>query len=145
MAYTLRESGEIILIHADGDNEKEAFQDGGRALFEIMAKDMEKLRGDERVKIVVDAPSLGALFGAWITELASHSKDNNILFLECSIATIQKVSNKEYLLTGAAYGELFDESRHKKNHIIKDVSKPSCERDTTSGLTVCRCTVAFST
>lgn len=144
MSYTLEEQKDSITICVDGGDEKEAFQDGGRALFEIMTKGSEKCGNSERVKVVIDAPSLAKLFEEWLTELAQKSKDGALVFSECSIATIQKVSSTQYLLTGAAYGVPFDETRHVKNHDVCGISKVSCQRDESAGMTVCRSAVAIS-
>lgn len=141
MPYTLTENKGGFDLHSIGATTSDAFLDGGRALFSLMG-DSEHLKDEERVKIVVDAVSMEALFAEWLRELLRHSEDQNILFGECSIASIQKVNDSQFLLTGAAYGEIFDSSKHTRKTTIKNISHPTCSSDEDRHTTECSAVIA---
>ncbi len=136
MPYTLTEAEGGFEIRSQGATVVDAFLDGGRALFSLMG-DSEHLKDEERVKMVVDAKSMDSLFTEWLQELVRHSEEQNILFGECSIASIQKVNESQYLLTGSAYGETYDGSKHTKKRTIKKISHSQCITDEEAHTTTC--------
>ncbi|MEK7648930.1 MAG: archease [Patescibacteria group bacterium] len=136
MPYTLTENKGGIELRSEGTIAIDAFLDGGRALFSLMG-DSEHLKDKERIKMVVDAKNIESLFAEWLRELVRHSEEQNILFGECSIASIQKVNDSQYLLTGAAYGEVCDASKHARKRSIKNISHPECSIDEEKHTVVC--------
>lgn len=141
MPYTLSEKKEGTEISVEASSASDAFMDGARALFSIMA-DSEHLKGDERVKIVVDAKDMPSLFVSWLKELSERSEQYNILFGECSIASIQKVNDSQYLLTGAAYGENFDSSKHTRKKVIKSIKHSLFKEQDDNHRVSCSCIIA---
>lgn len=139
MPYTLTEQKGAIDIRAEGSSLADVFMDGARALFSIVA-DAEHLKGDQRVKIVVDSKDIPSLFCAWLKELAERSEQYNLLFAECSIASIQKVNDSQYLLTGAAYGEPLDPSVHVRKKAIKNISQATYKEEGARHIATCICT-----
>lgn len=138
MPYTLTEEKNGVSIRATGTSLAEMFMDGARALFFIMSDD-EHLHCTERIKIVVDAKDIPSLFKEWLTELIGRSEQYGLLFGECSIASIQKVNDSQYLLTGAAYGEPLHSATDKKKNVVKGVKDPQFAEEE-GGNTAC-CTI----
>ncbi len=128
MPYRITEEGNNITLTSEGTSYTHVFQDGGAGLFSLMY-DIENVRGDKRVDIVVDATSMDTLFAAWLKDLLERNTINQIVFSEFSVATIQKVHDTQYLLTGAAYGEDVDPAKHILKKHVKDVkvSTATCE------------------
>lgn len=126
MPYSVSEQKGEMKIEVEGSSLNEVFMDGARALFSVMS-DSDHLKSDERVKVVIDAKDTSSLFGAWIKELADRSEQYNVLFGECSIASIQKVHDSQYLFTGAAYGETYDASKHSRKIVVKGVKDAMVE------------------
>ena len=140
MPYTVSEQKGRIEIRAESSSLIEVFLDGARALFSLMA-DAEHLKDDQRVKIVVDAKDIPSLFAAWLKELAERSEQYGIIFGECSIASIQKVNDSQFLLTGAAYGETFDPAKHTRKKTITTITHPTHEEYPDGHGAVCSCIV----
>ncbi len=141
MPYTLTEQKDGTEICVEGATVVDVFMDGARALFSLIV-DSEHLKTDERVKIVVDAKDMPSLFTAWLKELADRSEQYNILFGECSVVSIQKVNNSQYLLTCAAYGENFDPAKHIRKKTIKSIKHPTFKEHIEKHNVSCSCVVA---
>lgn len=142
MPYTVSEQKDGVELHIEAGSLNDVFMDGARALFALLSDASEHLKDDERVKIVVDAKDIPSLFTAWLKELADRSEQHDVLFGECSIASIQKINNSQYLLTGAAYGEPFDKERHQRKMRIKEIKKVSFKEEGGKQLASCVCVTA---
>lgn len=140
MPFTLSEQKEGIALRSSGVSLSEVFMDGARALFSLDA-DAEHLKCTERVKIVIDAKDIPSLFSAWLTELSERSAQYNLQFGECSIASIQKVSDSQYLLTGAAYGESYDPAHSTRKNLVKKIRNASYEKAEDGDSITCACLV----
>ncbi len=129
MPYTIEEKNDSIHIACESKRMEELFIDAARALFGIMY-DAAHIRENERIKIVVDAASLPKLLYAWLTELVERQQIHAVVFKDFSIVSIQKVHDTQYLLTGAAYGEVFDVVKHipKKQNLSILESTCVCEQ-----------------
>lgn len=129
MPYTLKEKNGATVITSESRKSEELFVDAARALFGLLYES-EHIREDERIKIVVDAPSLSALLHAWLNELIERKDIHGLVFRDFSIASIQKVNDSQYLLTGAAYGETYDAIKHicKKQHATIDADNCVCDQ-----------------
>ncbi len=126
MPYRTSEEGNETTLLAEGTSYSQVFQDGAAGLFSLMF-DIEKVRGDKRVDIVVDAKNIDALFTAWLKGLLERKDINQMVFSEFSVATIQKVSDTQYLLTAAAYGEDYDPAKHTIKKQVKEIKVSSCQ------------------
>ncbi len=111
MPYQYHERGDNTEISATGPDTLSAFIEGARAVADLCV-DINTVKGKERVKLVVEARDLSALLTSWLQEVTLRAKENNLLFGEFEIGAIQKVNDTQYLLTGAAWGEPFEEGRH---------------------------------
>lgn len=135
MPYSIEEKNGLTLIRAEGKNPSEAFVAAAQGLFHRLTG-RENIRDDERVKIAVDAPSMSALLPQWLSTLVQRAEGDHLALGEFRIASIQKVSEKQFLLTGEAFGEPApDQGYAPADTKISSVSYHE-ERD--------RCTVEFS-
>lgn len=143
MPFTLSEQQEGIILTSSGTSLSEVFMDGARALFSLMA-DAEHLKSTERIKIVIDAKDIPSLFSAWLTELSERSAQYNLLLGECSIASIQKVNDSQYLLTGAAYGEPYNAENSVQKKAIKKIQKAHYEESEDGHSITCTCLLTLA-
>ncbi len=104
MSFQISEKGKSITITASAKDQKQAFADTARGFFSLAAG-TERIKDDIRIEVAVQAPSSGALLGAWLAELSSRANAQGVFFSEFSVFSIQKVSAKEFLLYGSANGE----------------------------------------
>jgi SHS2 domain-containing protein len=121
MSYTTRKEGNEIIVRLEGKKIEDLFSEGALAVFHMLY-DTDSIQEKERIKLVVQAKNLPDLFHAWIMELFERAKIQEIACGEFHVASIQKIDNSHYLLTGTAYGEPFDVSRHG-NAKVKNISK----------------------
>ncbi len=125
MPYTIEEKNGSIHVSSESKRTEELFIDAARALFGVLY-DVSQVREDERIKIVVDAPSISALLYAWLTELIERQHIHELVFKDFSIVSIQKVNDSQYLLTGAAFGEPFDAQKHIPKKTGAVIPEQSC-------------------
>lgn len=136
MPFTIEEKEKTIHITSTAKKQTELFVETARALFSCIY-DIDRIHGRDRVKIVVDAASPHALLHAWLQELLARKNIHKIAFGEFSVASIQKVSDLQYLLTGAAYGEQDDPPTHPELKKIKEIRNDSCACDEKDGIATC--------
>lgn len=136
MAYRLSGSTGSVNLCAEGKEQKQTFIDGARGLFSLMF-DIDRIRDEQRSKIVVQAKNLSALYAAWLSELLSRHEIDKIVFSEFSVSSIQE-ADKEFLLTGAAYGETYDAKKHIRKGTVKGVPAKGAACAPQGGLIVCR-------
>ncbi len=135
MPFTIEEKEKSIFIKATAKKHTELFIETARALFGCIY-DSEHIRGRDRIKIVVDAPSMHELLHAWLQELVTRNSIHKMAFSEFSVASIQKINDTQYLLTGAAYGEQDDPPTHTVLKKIKEIRNNSCNCTEQEGSTV---------
>ncbi len=107
-------------ISCDGATVQEVFIAAAHGLFDVIAHD-NKIRGDVRQEIVIQAPDLKSLFREWLKELSLRVEQTSMLYGDFEVFSIQKAGDS-LVLTGAVYGEAIDPARH---HISKAVVKES--------------------
>ncbi len=140
MAFTRKDEGNKTLITCEGATEKEVFIDAGHALFDVIAHN-NKIRGDVRQEIVIQAADMNGLFQEWLKELMVRVTDMGMLYADFDVFSIQKISSKSMVLTGAVFGESIDEKRHTVTPAPKlDESHATCN-EKTGAVT---CTFSFS-
>lgn len=111
MPFTRTDDGATSSISSTGNTPADVFIDAAHGLFDVLA-DGSKIRGDSRQEIVIQAEDQQALFGAWLTELFSRVTLTGMLYSDFEVFSIQKAGAKQYVLTGAIYGEAIDAKRH---------------------------------
>lgn len=140
MSYTVNKDGKVITLHLEGKKLEDMFSEGALAIFHTLY-DTDAIRGTERIRFVVQAKNLSNLFHVWIQELFERTQIQNIACGEFRVASIQKINGSEYLLTGIAYGETFDASKHGDVK-IKDISKINVQSN--NGECSCEVTVTLA-
>lgn len=92
------------------------FADAARAMFSVMADDLEAVRPLEEVAIALEADDLDALLRDWLAELLYVFHVRKLVFSDFS------VSVRDSGLQGTARGEPMDAARHKLDVEIKAVT-----------------------
>ena len=140
MAFTRKDEGARTVITCEGATEKEVFIDAGHAVFDVIAHN-NKIRGDVRQEIVIQADDMNGLFKEWLKELMVRVTDMGMLYADFDVFSIQKVGSKSMVLTGALFGESIDEKRHTVQTSAKlDESHATCNEKTGA----VACTFSFS-
>lgn len=138
MPYTLNESGKTITLSATGRRMTNAFADAARGLFHCLSN-TDVIRGDTRVEFALQAENMPALFQSWLEDLVARSRDSGMIFGEFSVLSIQKVSGKQYVLMGSAYGEEWKKESYGHPATVKAFSKPMCDDKKDAA----RCAICF--
>ena len=92
------------------------FADAARAMFAVMAGDLEAVRLTEEVRITLAADDLDALLRDWLGELLYTFHVRKLVFADFTVS----VSDRG--LQGAARGEPMDAARHQLDVEIKAVT-----------------------
>lgn len=142
MSYTAQKEGNTIAIRLEGKKLKDMFSEGALAIFHALY-DTDAIRGNERIKLVVQAKNLSDLFHAWISDLFERADIQGIACGEFRVASIQKISNSQYLLTGVAYGEPYDASKHGSVK-VKKISKTEVTGGKTGEICTCEATITLA-
>lgn len=126
MPYSLSEQGAVITLTATGKRMTSVFADAARGLFHCLAS-TDVIRGDTRIEFALQAEGLPALLQSWLAGLVERSGSSGMIFGEFSVLSIQKVSGKQYLLMGSAYGEEWKKESYGPAATVKAFSKPTCD------------------
>lgn len=96
-------------IFGVGSSLEEAFQEGAKALFQVMA-DIENIEPEIRINIKAEAPDEEALFVEWLNALLAQKDIEDMFFsdFEVRIQHLQKL----FVLTGVAKGERTNPQKH---------------------------------
>lgn len=118
MPYTRKDEGAKTIVSCEGETLAEVFLSAAHGLFDVLASG-NKIRGDTRQEIVVQAENINALFREWLKELMARVALSGMLYSDFEVFSVQNAGPKQVVLTGAVYGEPFDDKRHT---VAKDVS-----------------------
>lgn len=111
MAFSRTDEGQSTVITCEGTLSRDVFIDAAHGLFDVIA-DGSKIRGDVRQEIVVQAEDMQHLLVAWLSELVDRVAQMRMVYSDFEVFSIQKGGPKQYVLTGAIYGEATDSKRH---------------------------------
>jgi SHS2 domain-containing protein len=92
------------------------FEEAARAMFSVMAGDLDAVRPLEEITVVLGPDDLDALLRSWLAELLYAFHVRKLLFAEFSVAI------SDAGLHGTARGEPLDAARHKADVEIKAVT-----------------------
>ncbi len=92
-----------------GNSLEEAFQEGAKAMFNLMAE-IEKVEPKTLVKIFCSAKNVENLFVEFLNELLAKRDLENMLFSKFDVNIIKTMGHFELL--GKAYGELLNNEKH---------------------------------
>lgn len=132
MPYTRKNEGEKTIISCSGETLSEVFLAAAHGLFDVLVGG-SKIRGDTRQEIVVQAENTDSLFREWLKELMARVTLSGMLYSDFEVFSVQKVGAKQVVLTGAVYGELYDEARHTVSKAVSlDEKSAECDEKGTS-------------
>ncbi|MGB8217965.1 MAG: archease [Candidatus Methanoperedens sp.] len=97
-----------------------AFENAALAMFNVMI-DTSKVEAKELRKIEIRSPDIKMLLAEWLSELLYLFEVDEIVFCEFKIERIEK-TGEEFSLTGKAWGEPIDLSRHSFDAQVKAVT-----------------------
>jgi len=117
MSYTYLDHEADIGIRCSGRNRAEAFEEGGRALLNLVA-DPERIRPERSFDVRCRASGLDTLFVEYLNEIISLMGREDCVFSEVVILEIHR-AGEEFLLKGTVRGEAIDPARHGLKTEIK--------------------------
>ena len=115
MTYKYLEHEADVGILAIGNSLEEAFQEGAKAMFNVMV-DIEGVGAKKEVGIKCRAKDIPALFVEWLNELINKRDVEEMFFSEFKVS-IKK--DKGYELTGKAIGEKINLDIHQVKTEVK--------------------------
>ncbi len=118
-------------FRAYGATLEEAFENAALAMFNVMI-DTSKVESKELRKIEITSPDIKMLLADWLSELLYMFEVDDIVFCEFNISRIEK-SGEEFSLTGKAWGEPIDLSRHRFDAQVKAVTLHELEVEQDDG------------
>lgn len=118
-------------FRAYGATLEEAFENAALAMFNVMI-DTSKVESKELRKIEITSPDIKMLLADWLSELLYMFEVDGIVFCEFNISRIEK-SGEEFSLTGKAWGEPIDLSRHRFDAQVKAVTLHELEVEQDDG------------
>jgi SHS2 domain-containing protein len=126
-------------IRAEGASVEEAFCEGARAMFNVMA-DLDQVAQTKRVEITCESDTMALLFVQWLNELISVADVEGMLFSRFEIPKIAS-KNGRFLIRGTAYGETIDPARHKLKTEVKAATYSGLRYEVLAGRHVVQCVV----
>jgi len=116
MSYRFLEHGGEEGILGEGKTLESAFSEGAKAMFAVMV-DIKKVNTDKSIKISCESDNKESLFIEFLNELIAQKDIKDMVFSKFEIK-IKEINNK-FKLSGLAYGEKFDEDKHKPKVEVK--------------------------
>ncbi|MBS1266767.1 MAG: Protein archease [Candidatus Woesearchaeota archaeon] len=115
MGYKYLEHEADVGIQAFGNTVKKAFEDGAKAMFNVMI-DLDQVEHKKEVEINCKADNLPALFIEWLNELLAQM-DISIMFF--SDFKVKIIEDKGFSLIGQAIGEKINLDKHETKTEVK--------------------------
>jgi SHS2 domain-containing protein len=106
-----------IGIRGYGETIEEAFENGARAMFNVVVN-LKKVEPKKEIKVECQAPNLEELFVEWLNKLLSEAGIENLVFSEFKIKEIKKI-NSNYQLLGLVKGEELNLEKHEPRVEVK--------------------------
>src|ERR1035437_9233144 len=130
-----------IRVVAENKDLPLVFADSARGLWNLIVKTID-IRGNDRIKIVIDAPTIPKLFQAWLEAVLERADIEGLVLNEFRVATIQKLDDGGFLLTGEAFGEPTKTPPHKMDHDPKTLKPTQAKCTEKEGSASCSFLVA---
>ena len=121
-----------------GRNLEEAFEQGAKAMFNIMA-DINTIAREREVDIEVRANDKEALFIEWLNELLARKDIDGMLFSEFDV----RIEEKEGMLVlkGIAKGEKINYEKHRVDIEVKAATYSQLKIEKIDGMWKVQCVV----
>jgi SHS2 domain-containing protein len=116
MSYEYLDHEADVGIRAYGGTLAEAFCDGAKAMFNVMA-DVERIQREQSVSVQCEAESVASLFVEWLNALIAQADIAGMLF--CDFEATIKENDDGFTLTGEAWGEEIDADKHDLHTEVK--------------------------
>ncbi len=117
MPYEYLDHEADIGILSTGDTLEETFEEGAKAMFDVMV-DLDTVEGHQQVEIAVEATDVAALFVEWLNELLAQSDIKGMFFSNFCVEQIESLEGI-YRLRGIAFGEVRDPNKHNIKTEVK--------------------------
>jgi SHS2 domain-containing protein len=117
MAYRYLDHEADVGIRAEGNTLEEAFCEGAKAAFNVMAV-LKEVAPNKRVEVHCESKGIDLLFVEWLNELLSLADMEGLFFSEFKIEKIKK-EGETYIIDGLAFGERIDAKKHKIKTEVK--------------------------
>ena len=127
-------------IYGEGETQEEAFEEGARAMFDLMVDIKEVKSQKSKVKIKVEAKNIPELFIEWLNELLAQSDLTGLIFGNFKIKKVKREKDK-YTLLSFAFGEPLDPKRHKIKTEVKGATYSGLRCEEKNGRYYCQCVV----
>jgi len=111
MPYEYLDHEADVGIRGTGDSLAEAFAEGARGMFGIMA-DLESVVPRQSVAVHCDAPDLEMLFAEFLNELLFQREIGGLLLSTCQVQELRQGS-EGWHLEALAWGESLNPDRHE--------------------------------
>jgi SHS2 domain-containing protein len=134
MTFEIFEHRADVGVRGRGETLEEAFVEGARAMFSVMAN-LETVQPLETFEVEVSAQDEEALFVEWLNELLSLADLNEVVFCEFKV----KISGNS--LKGQASGEKWDLEKHEPKTEVKAATYSSLLVKNENGSYVAQCIV----
>ena len=139
MGYEFLEHEADMGIRCTGSTLGEAFEEGGRALFELMV-DIDAVKPSQAVEIECEAPGVPELFVEWLNELLSQKDIKEMFFSDFKVSSIEK-KNDKYQLAAKAFGEPIDLKRHGVKIEAKGATYAGLKYEEKGGMHTLQCII----
>lgn len=116
MVYKYFEHQADVGIIGIGKSLEEAFQEGARAMFQVMAE-IKNIKSKKEIKIKCTAVDESSLFVEWLNELLAKKDTMDMMFSEFKVKIVH--SKGKYILEGVAKGEKLDQKKHHLKTEVK--------------------------
>ncbi len=117
MAYRYLEHKADTILVGIGATLEEAFEEGAKALFNIMV-DIKNVECKEKVEIIAEARAEDLLFVEWLNKLLAEKDIKEMMFSSFKIEKIKK-QNQILKLKAVACGETFNPEKHNPKIEVK--------------------------
>ena len=121
-----------------GRNLEEAFEQGAKAMFNIMA-DINTIKCERKVDIEVRANDKEALFIEWLNELLARKDIEGMLFSEFDVRIEEK--GNMLVLKGIAKGEKINYEKHRVDIEVKAATYSQLKIEKIDGMWKVQCVV----
>ena len=113
MAYEYLEHEADIGILAMGKTKEQAFEEGAKAMFNVMV-DIEKVQPKKKIEVSVGADQLALLFVEWLNALLAQKDLKNMVF---SKFKVEIGVDKNFQLKGEAWGDEMKSEQNLKTEV----------------------------
>lgn len=117
MPFEYLEHEADIGILAKGNTLEEAFEEGAKAMFNVMV-DIERVEAKNKIELGCEAADVPSLFVEWLNELLAQSGLKNLIFSKFKVNAVKKSGNN-LKLEAKAWGEELDSEKHNVKTEVK--------------------------